>query len=274
VNNPASPAVIVTGASRGIGWAAARWLGAAGATVILNARSRAPLEALAAAIEAAGGRAHIAAGDVADRNDCRTVVAAALERAGRIDALVNNAGVFGPVARVAAVDATAWQRNLAVNLLGPLQMIRECLAHLRAAAGRIVNVSSGAAYHPIVAASAYCCAKAALTHLTRILALEEPHLTVVAVRPGVVDTHMQAVIRRDDAAAMPPEQFEGYRSLAAEGRLLPPAVPARTIAWLALAAPPVYSGEFLDHDDPQLVRPAEALLGAVPADGFRPPRGA
>ena len=135
---------------------------------------------------------------------------------------------------------------------------------LRAAPGRVVNISSGAAVKPIGAWSAYCAAKAALTHLTAVLAVEEPRIISVALRPGVVDTEMQAVIRREGPSAMDPERAAYFVQLKEEGRLEPPWVPARAAAWLALHAPPSMSGRFVEYDDPRVAEPALSLFGASP----------
>jgi NAD(P)-dependent dehydrogenase (short-subunit alcohol dehydrogenase family) len=185
----------------------------------------------------------------------------ALDRFGRLDALVNNAGVLSPVMPLADADPDAWARNIGVNLLAPFYLIRAAVPALRSAGGRVVNISSGAAQKPIGAWSAYCAAKAALTHLTAVLAVEEPRITAVALRPGVIDTRMQALIRREGPGAMDPEKASYFRQLKQEGRLEPPWVPARSAAWLALHAPRDLSGRFIEYDDPQVAEPALALFG-------------
>ena len=110
--------------------------------------------------------------------------------------------------------------------------------------------------------SAYCTGKAALNHLTRVLAAEEPAVTALTVRPGVVDTDMQAILRNEADNAMPVEQIAYYRQLKERGELEPPQIPARAIAWLALHAPREFSGRFLDYDDPRISRPAAQVFGA------------
>ena len=140
-------------------------------------------------------------------------------------------------------------------------MSMAAIPELRDQNGRIVNVSSGAAHHVIVAASAYCAAKAALNQFSRVLAAEELDLTVIAVRPGVVDTRMQELLRSEGPGKMPPEQAAYYTDLHTAGRLEPPHVPARAIAWLALHAPHEWSGAFMNYDDPQIVEPALAAFG-------------
>lgn len=245
------PVVLVTGASRGIGAAAARRLMARGCDVAIVARSREGLKAVTA--EAARDDMLLPlSGDVARVADCRHMVADTIARFGRLDALVNNAGILGPVARLADAEADAWQYNLAVNLMGPFYLVQAAIPHLRSTRGRIVNVSSGAAVKAIEGWSAYSVAKAGLTHLTRLLAAEEPDITTVALRPGVVNTDMQTLIRTEGPDVMTPAKTAHFRQLKEENKLLDPAIPAGKIAWLALSAPPALSGMFLDYDDPRI----------------------
>jgi NAD(P)-dependent dehydrogenase (short-subunit alcohol dehydrogenase family) len=255
------PVVIVTGASRGVGAAAARWLAGAGTAVTLIARSQEGLHHEAEAIDRSGGDCLSVKGDVSDPHFCRSAVEKTLARFHRLDALVNNAGTVEPLTKVADARPTDWHYNVAVNLLGPVYMSMAAIPELRVRNGRIVNVSSGAAHHVIAAASAYCAAKAALNQFSRVLASEEPDLTVIAVRPGVVDTRMQELLRSEGPVKMPPEQAAFYRDLKTAGRLEPPQVPARAIAWLALHAPHEWSGDFMNYDDPQIAEPAFAAFG-------------
>lgn len=259
-----APVILVTGASRGLGADIARWLGRAGARVALTARSEASLAEVARSVEALGGAALILPGDVSDRTACERAVETTLDRFGRLDGLVNNAGRLPPVAAIERSDPEDWGRNIAVNLLGPYYLIRAAVPVLRAAQGRVINISSGAAVKPIGAWSAYCAAKAALTHLTAVLAVEEPRIIAVALRPGVVDTEMQAVIRREGPSAMDPERAAYFVQLKEEGRLEPPWVPARAAAWLALHAPLTMSGRFVEYDDPRVAAPALSLFGTSP----------
>jgi NAD(P)-dependent dehydrogenase (short-subunit alcohol dehydrogenase family) len=254
--------VIVTGASRGIGAATGRWLAEAGAAVTLVARSESDLQRAAGAVRRLGGNSLIVSGDVSDPQFCLGVVEKTLARFQRLDALINNAGTIAPLAAVADARPGDWRCNIEVNLMGPVYLSMAALAELRRRSGRIVNVSSGAAHHVIAAASAYCAAKAALNQFTRVLAAEEPQLTVIAVRPGVVDTQMQEILRRDGPGRMPPEQAEFYGDLKKAGRLEPPRVPARAIAWLSLYAPRQWSGAFMSYDDPQIAEPARRVFKA------------
>ncbi len=249
--NP-TPVVIVTGASRGIGSAVARWLARSGAAVTLVARSEADLSAVAEDLAGSEGESLVCAMDIADYDGCRKAVRETMDRFGRIDALVNNAGIIQPIATIAESDPESWCRNLKVNLLGPFNLIRAALSHLREHRGRVVNVSSGAATLALEYLGAYCVAKAGLNHFTRVLAAEETTLTAVTIRPGVVDTDMQAHLRGEGGAAMPTEQAAYYQQLLENHQLEPPETPARSIAWLALYAPREFSGQFLDYDDPRI----------------------
>lgn len=256
-----NPVVIVTGASRGIGASVARWLAKVGACVTLIARSHEPLERVGQDVERMGGKALIIHGDVAKEETCRLTVEKSIDRFGHVDALVNNAGIFQPIASVALADAEAWRYNIEVNLLGPFHMAKAAIPHLVEQKGRIINVSSGAANIPVPIGSAYCASKAALVQFTRVLAAEEPSLTVLALRPGVVDTEMQAFVRREGPKVMAPEQVAYYQSLKTEGKLEPPAVPGRSIAWLSLHAPRNWSGQFLNYDDPEVMDSSIAVFG-------------
>ena len=251
------PVIIVTGASRGIGSETSVWLASAGATVVLLARSENGLQSVVDRIEETGGRALAVVADVSNFEDCRKAVDMVLKVTGRVDALVNNAGELAPLATIARADPVEWHQSIKVNLIGPFFMIQATLPALRTSRGRIINVSSGAATRPTAAWSAYCASKAGLNHLGRVLALEEPTVTTLSVRPGVVDTQMQARIRQVGPQQMQGDKVEFFRRMKEEGSLLPPEIPGRSIAWLALRAPAQWSGLFLDHDHEDINGPAE-----------------
>ena len=256
-----SPVVIVTGASRGLGAAVACWLGQAGAAVTLIARAEAKLNETGEAVRRLGGETLVCRADVSQYDACRKAVDQTLDRFGRIDALVNNAAIVQPISVIAQTDPADWRYNLEVNLIGPFNLTRAAVAALRRQSGRIVNVSSGAANLALESISAYCTGKAALNHFTRVLAVEEPGLTALTVRPGVVDTDMQTFIRDEGPRAMPSEQADYYRQLKDRGELEPAEIPARTLAWLALYAPREFSGRFLDYDDDRICQPALEVFG-------------
>jgi NAD(P)-dependent dehydrogenase (short-subunit alcohol dehydrogenase family) len=227
----------------------ARLAAESGTAVVINARSIEALTEVAAEIEQAGGQVLAVPGDVSKPEDCTALVEQAVERFGRLDALINNAGILTPISPIAQTDPAKWQYNLAVNVLGPMMLIQAAIPHLRRTNGRVINVSSGAAVSPKAGWAAYCAAKAALNHLTRVLADEEGDITSLSVRPGVVDTEMQAEIRQDGRTGMKPADHQSFVDYHQKDQLLPPEKPARALITLALHAPLEWSGEFLSWDD-------------------------
>lgn len=252
-----APVVLVTGASRGIGAGAARALAARGARLALCARSGQDLEALAAELSTP---VLVQALDLADLEATRAFARRVLDHFGRLDGLVNNAARVGPVGPTAEVDLDSWRRSVDLNLMAPLVLARETLPALRASRGRLVQVSTGAATQPLPHFGAYCATKAALTHLARVLAVEEPEVVSLCFSPGVVDTGMQGEIR--GAADRIPEPYRSFfLDLPRRGMLTRPETAGQVLAWLALEAPREWSGQVVDGDDPQVRLRAERRAG-------------
>ena len=194
----AGKVVIVTGAGRGIGAAAAGALGKAGASLVLTARNAAQIEAVAHNVVRDGGTAAAIACDVSDWNAVQRLVAETQRHYGKIDALINNAGVIEPIAVTADSDPAVWARSIQINLIGAYYAIRAVLPPMLAAGGgTIVNLSSGAAHNPQEGWSAYCSAKAGLAMLTRAIALEHAAqgIRVFGFQPGPTDTDMHVINR-------------------------------------------------------------------------------
>lgn len=257
------PVVIVTGASKGIGAWIFRWLNQVGANVTLVARSSMDLQRIEKKFDSNKDKVLVLPADVSDPDACFHVLESTLKKFNRLDALVNNAGILNPISRIADCEPDEFRQNIRVNLMGPFYMIHHAIPALRASKGRVINISSGAAIKPIAAWSAYCASKAGLTHLTRVLAEEEPLITAVSVRPGVVDTGMQALIREKGPLAMPPDLAGYFINLKQQGKLEPPWVPARAVAWLALNAPSELNGKFVEYDDQRVSKPATEFFGNV-----------
>lgn len=254
--------VIVTGASRGIGAATARSLGAFGAGVTVVARGTGALERVAAQVAHAGGDPVVVAVDVTEPTAARTIVDATLERWGRIDGVVNNAATVEPMQRAHALDTAAWQATFLLNAAAPAALTGAALPALRATAGRVVNLSSTAAALAIAGLGPYCASKAALAHLTRVLAIEEPGVTAVNVQPGPVDTEMHVSLRADPNRSLEAKRHALYERLLADGELRTADVPGRAIAWLALFAPASWTGLEVQHDDARITA---ALSGDAPS---------
>ena len=179
---------IVTGSSSGIGAATAQQLSAEGASVVVNSSSSVEAgEKLASELESAS---YVQA-DIADESQCVGLVEATLERWGRLDILVNNAGATSviPHADLDAVTDEIFRRILDVNVLGTWYLTRAALPHLKASPdGAVVNVTSIAGVRELGSSIPYAVSKAALNHLTRLLAKVSGPVRINAVAPGLVAT--------------------------------------------------------------------------------------
>lgn len=215
--------VAITGASRGIGAAAARVFAAVGAKVVLLARSEREIDALAAEI---GPAALALRCDVADWASVQQAVTTVVQRFGRLDVLVNNAGTIDPIARLADVDPAAWGRAVDVNLKGVFHGLRAAIPVMRAqGAGTIITVSSGAARAALEGWSSYCAGKAGALMLTQAAHLEEgPHgIRVLGLSPGTVATEMQVKIKA--SGINPVSQLDPAVHIPADW-------PARALLWM------------------------------------------
>ena len=264
---------IVTGAGRGIGRAAALALAEAGADVVVAARSPRAIEAVAAEIRAHGGQALAIPTDVSDPAGVDLMVRQTLRASGRIDLLINNAGVLAPIGRTWEVPPLIWQRNVLVNLSSVFLCANAALPHMinqepqgpqGGLRGKIVNISSGAANHVVPGWSAYSAAKAGVDQFTRVLAAEvEPYaITVNSAYPGVVDTQMQAEIRHTDPERFPDQQrFERYYRM---GQLRPPEEVARFLLWLCSPFTDGMTGQIVRIDDEAIRQRVAQDLGEEP----------
>lgn len=202
--------VVVTGASSGIGEAIARDLAAHGARVMLGARRTDRLDAIVAGIEAAGGTARSRRVDVTDRADVRGLVEAALAEWGRVDVIVNNAGIM-PLSAMAALKVDEWDRMVDVNIKGVLHGIAAVLPEMTArGSGHVINVASIGALSVFPSAAVYCATKFAVRAISDGLRQEQTALRVTCIHPGVVESELASTIT-DPAAA---EAMRIYRRIA------------------------------------------------------------
>jgi NAD(P)-dependent dehydrogenase (short-subunit alcohol dehydrogenase family) len=201
---------LVTGASRGLGQAMAAALAEAGADLALSARSSVDLERTADSARTHGVRVETFRAELGDAQAIRSMVQAVVDRFGRIDALVNNAGIAGIEKKFLDLEPEDWDAVLNVNLRGAAicaQAVARAMVEQKG--GRIVNVASMGAIRPLTRLAPYCASKAGLVQLTRVMAVElaRYHVRVNAVCPGYFLTPMnerffasvpgQEVIQRD-----------------------------------------------------------------------------
>lgn len=182
---------IVTGSATGVGAAAAKLLASKGCNVVINyTKSEAEAKETQAECEALGVEALLCQADVSNDADCRRMVAAAMDKWGRIDGLINNAGTthFVNHANLDGLNADDFQRIYAVNVIGPFQMTRAVTPHMRAAGrGAVVNVSSIAGVMGVGSSIAYTASKGALNTMTLSLARAlGPEIRVNTICPGFI----------------------------------------------------------------------------------------
>lgn len=223
---------VVTGASRGIGEAAARRLAVAEANVVLLARSESDIRRIAREI---GDKALAITCDVANWLEMESAIDQSLKHFGSVDILVNNAGVIDPVARIENADAAAWGRVVDINLKGVFHAIRSCVPIMKNNNGIIINISSGAATAALEGWSHYCSTKAAVLSLTQCVHKEYAShgIRCVGLSPGTVATDMQRIIAHSKINPVSELDWSTHIS---------PDIVAEAILWLCMNQASKYDG--------------------------------
>jgi NAD(P)-dependent dehydrogenase (short-subunit alcohol dehydrogenase family) len=218
---------IITGASKGIGAATAKRMAELGIKVVLTARSQDALQELAEEIKSKGGDAMAIACDVADYNQVNSAVAQAIMKFGKIDIVVNNAGLIDPIGHITDIPPEDWGKVIDVNVKGIFNMLHATLPGMEARGeGVVINISSGAATSALEGWSHYCSSKAAALMLTKATHLEyaQKGIRVVGLSPGTVATDMQVNIKASGINPVSTLDVSDH---------IPPEWPAQAICWLA-----------------------------------------
>ena len=232
--NLSGKAALITGASRGIGAAAARAFAAAGAKVALVARSEDAIASLAGEL---GEGALAIPCDVSRYWEVEQAVKATVDTFGSLDVLVNNAGVIEPIGHLSGLDPDEYGRTVDINLKGVFHGMRAAMPVMLAQGhGTIINISSGAAHGPVEGWTAYCSAKAGALMLTRVGDKEarDKGVRVLGLSPGTVATEMQREIKASGINPVSQLDWSAH---------IPPEWPAQALLWMTTPEADAYLGQ-------------------------------
>ena len=227
MDSPQSKVVLITGASSGIGEATVRMLAAQGHRLLIGARRTDRLAALAAALDASGNNVIYQSLDVTSADSVNAFARFALERFGKIDVIVNNAGIM-PLSPLRAVKVDEWDRMIDVNVRGVLHGIAAVLPTMEAQGyGQVINISSIGGLSVSPTAAVYCATKYAVRAISDGLRQESDRIRVTVICPGVVESELANTITDDTAR----QAMNEFRRIA----MTPDAI-ARAVAY-AIAQP-------------------------------------
>jgi len=218
---------IITGGGSGIGRALALSLAKRGKPVLIIGRREQLLKDTAAA---GGANIDYLCADVSTEAGLNQILNH-LSGFEKIDALINNAGTLGPLQTLNEINMDAWMQSLNINLNAPLFLSQKFYQQLLSGSGRILNISSGAAYFPIKGWGSYCVTKAALSMMTKCWQFENELVPCASVMPGIIDTPMLNLARTEGPDF---EKRDFYQKLKLQGRLVTPETVALFLTWLLL----------------------------------------
>jgi NAD(P)-dependent dehydrogenase (short-subunit alcohol dehydrogenase family) len=245
---------LVTGGGRGLGRVFAQALAQAGAAVAVASRSADQLQETVSLIEAQGGCAFAIPLDVTDQAAVEQAVKTIESQLGPVDILLNNAGLWGPINPVWAVDPEQWWRTMEIHVQGSFLCARAVLPNMIARRhGRIINIVSHAGVHRWPTCSAYAVSKTAVIKFTENLAAETKRhgISVFALHPGLVTVGLTSLAMHMDAPAASPagRAAAWIRQQVAAGQAVPPENSARLVVWLAAGRADKLTGRYLTVDD-------------------------
>lgn len=234
--------VLITGASRGIGEASVAEFAAAGAKVVLTARSEAEINRIAAPF---GDQALAIAGDIADPLFVTTLINQTVSHFDGLEVVINNAAALHPIARIEDADINDWSKLIDINVKGVFYAAKAALPHMmKSGEGIILTVSSGAAQNPLEGWSAYCASKAAAAMMTRSFHLEYGWhgISSMGLSPGTVATQMQRDIKASGINPVSELEWSDH---------VPPSWPAKAMVYMCKNAKQ-FAGQELALRDPDL----------------------
>lgn len=236
--------------------------------VVVIARSAQPLQKLK---EQYGKQVEVLNGDLSDFSLAQTAVALAIRSFGRLDGMILNHGLLGQVNKVSEAEPEQWRQGFDINFFSLVAFVGHIVIHLflpsmqqesttnttykvkaalsalRASKGKVIFTSSGAAVKGYPGWALYGATKAAMNHFALSLGAEEPNVTSISIRPGMVDTDMQRELREDHVTNLDSEIHSHFTGVYLDGQLLRPEQPGHVMARLVLNAPNDLSGRFLSY---------------------------
>jgi 3-oxoacyl-[acyl-carrier protein] reductase len=237
---------ILTGAGRGLGSASAIEMAKEGVYLVVLSRTLSEIEATSRVIEEVGGKVLPLKADIARPKDIQDVVSKAHSHFGRIDILMNNAAVIGPIRPLYAIDEGDWDSCMEINLKGYFLFSKAVIPHMiNWGSGKIINVTSGLGVMTMPLFGVYSIAKAGVIHLTKILAeeLRGYNIQVNGLDPGVMDTTMQEELRNLGPEVLGDETYAEFSGFKERGILKPPDRVARLAVFLASEESDSVTGE-------------------------------
>jgi NAD(P)-dependent dehydrogenase (short-subunit alcohol dehydrogenase family) len=243
---------IITGAGRGLGRSSALAMAREGASIVILSRTPSELAETAGIIESEGGNVLALKADVSTASDVEEVVNETISVLGRIDILMNNAAEIGPAQLLTEIDEKEWSRVMDINLKGVYLCCRAVVPQMsRQKGGKIINVTSGFAEIVMPPLGAYSISKAALNHLTRIMAeeLRAHNIQINAVDPGIMDTSMQEELREMGPEILGEALFKQFQAFKEEGHLKSPDDIAKLVVFLASDSSDEITGEIGSEQD-------------------------
>lgn len=252
---PSEPVYVITGTSKGIGLETLRYLSEVPGYII--SVSRTIPEELSKILNANTSKIAHFCGNVQDPEVSKMVIRTIEEKGGKLQALILNVGIPLPIAPIRDTVVDVWKAVFDVNFFSMVDLAQRAIPYLKKGKGRVVMLSSGAAVNPKNGWSTYCCSKACVNMFAKVLSMEETDIQTIALRPGVVDTDMQEIIRKQMKNGFTKEDCEKFNNYEKNKELKDPKEPASVIFNLSIPEnefPKELNGEFVSIDDEKLAK--------------------